>query len=202
MKTALIKLHGFVPQARIAITVDGATVMVDGAASSSPHGNVVRWAWLFGDGSPRVAGAQATYTYPRSGYYDVMLMVTDASGKIATAMARVKITVPEASPAVAFSSRLEGLRTSLSALASHSPGKKIMRYVWDFGDGTGSTGVSVVHKYAAAGTYNVKLTVTDNRGATASVTQPVTVAVALYPLFPIYPAEDLYPADTMYPQEA
>ena len=175
MKTALIKLHGFVPQARIANTVDGATVRVDGAASSSPHGNVVRWAWLFGDGSPRVAGAQATYTYPRSGYYDVMLMVTDASGKIATAMARVKITVPEASPVVAFSSRLEGLRTSLSALASHSPGKKIMRYVWDFGDGTGSTGVSVVHKYAAAGTYNVKLTVTDNRGATASVTQPVTV---------------------------
>lgn len=175
MKTALIKLHGFVPQARIAITVDGATVMVDGAASSSPHGNVVRWAWLFGDGSPRVAGAQATYTYPRSGYYDVMLMVTDASGKIATAMARVKITVPEASPVVAFSSRLEGLRTSLRALASHSPGKKIMRYVWDFGDGTGSTGVSVVHEYAAAGTYNVKLTVTDNRGATASVTQPVTV---------------------------
>ena len=175
MKTALIKLHGFVPQARIAITVDGATVMVDGAASSSPHGNVVRWAWLFGDGSPRVAGAQATHTYPRSGCYDVTLMVTDASGKIATAMTRVKITVPEASPVAAFSSRLEGLRANLSALASHSPGKKIMRYVWDFGDGTSGIGVSVVREYAAAGTYNVKLTVTDNRGATGTVTRPVTV---------------------------
>ncbi|MCC7076322.1 MAG: PKD domain-containing protein, partial [Acidimicrobiia bacterium] len=50
-------------------------------------------------------------------------------------------------------------------------------YAWDFGDGspTGS-GVSPSHTYAAAGVYDVVLTVTDTGGDSASVTHPVTVS--------------------------
>lgn len=48
-------------------------------------------------------------------------------------------------------------------------------YVWDFGDGTTATGPSVVHSYANAGTYNVKLTVTDRGDNVATITQSVQV---------------------------
>src|SRR5207244_1151749 len=46
---------------------------------------------------------------------------------------------------------------------------------WNFGDGTAaSTATNPTHTYAAAGSYNVTLTVTDNSGATNSITKSVT----------------------------
>ncbi|SDL13699.1 hypothetical protein SAMN04487916_10647, partial [Arthrobacter sp. ov407] len=44
------------------------------------------------------------------------------------------------------------------------------------------SGVAPSHTYAAAGTFQVKLTVTDNQGGTGSVTKPVTVTATAAPL--------------------
>jgi PKD repeat protein len=47
--------------------------------------------------------------------------------------------------------------------------------VVDFGDGTApQVGTTTYHIYKAAGTFPVKVTVTDNRGATATTTSSVT----------------------------
>ncbi len=46
---------------------------------------------------------------------------------------------------------------------------------WDLGDGTSGSGATVEHTYAAAGTYQVNLTVTDNLGGQASFSAEVTV---------------------------
>lgn len=46
---------------------------------------------------------------------------------------------------------------------------------WNFGDGSTSTATNPSHTYAAAGTYSVALAVTDNTGATNSVTKSVAV---------------------------
>jgi PKD repeat protein len=49
--------------------------------------------------------------------------------------------------------------------------------VWDFGDGNSetTTGPTTSHSYAA-GSYIVRLTVTDSLGRTSTVTQTLTVA--------------------------
>jgi PKD domain len=48
-------------------------------------------------------------------------------------------------------------------------------YRWSFGDGTTAVGASVVHSYGAAGTYSVKLAVTDRGGNVSSLIQPIDV---------------------------
>ena len=50
------------------------------------------------------------------------------------------------------------------------------RYSWNFGDSTPAVaGATASHTYAAAGTYTITLTVTDNLGATGTTTRSVTV---------------------------
>lgn len=66
------------------------------------------------------------------------------------------------------------------ASSSIDPDGKIAYYVWDFGDGyEGSTAKpTITHKYKNAGTYKVKLTVTDDKGVSSSFTSTITVVSA------------------------
>ena len=59
-----------------------------------------------------------------------------------------------------------GQGLSLDASASFDPTNtsNALQYSWSFGDGTGSSGVSVKHTYTAIGTYTLKLTVTSPSG--------------------------------------
>ena len=59
--------------------------------------------------------------------------------------------------------------------ASSDPDGSIVAYQWDFGDGYTASDVITTHAFAAAGTYTVTLTVTDDMGATATDTAVVTV---------------------------
>jgi parallel beta-helix repeat protein len=51
----------------------------------------------------------------------------------------------------------------------------IVSWLWNFGDGTTSTSQNPTHRYSDAGAYTVTLTVTDNGGATGSVSKGITV---------------------------
>jgi PKD repeat protein/C1A family cysteine protease len=52
----------------------------------------------------------------------------------------------------------------------------VVSYAWNFGDGTGGSGVSAGHTYASAGAYTATLTVTDNRGATGQESLMINVS--------------------------
>jgi len=61
------------------------------------------------------------------------------------------------------------------SLSTPGTGRTIVRYNWDFGDGEAKTGVKTTHDYTVSGVYLVTLVVTDDAGATARSSQPVTV---------------------------
>jgi hypothetical protein len=50
---------------------------------------------------------------------------------------------------------------------------------WDFGDGETAKGETATHTYEKAGTYTIKLTVTDSAGREATVEEPLVVKAAL-----------------------
>ena len=67
------------------------------------------------------------------------------------------------------------LTVRLDGTTSSDPDGVIAGYVWSFGDGTSGTGAVVEHTYAAAGTYAVTLTATDDAGASASAHAGIVV---------------------------
>ena len=54
-------------------------------------------------------------------------------------------------------------------------------FSWSFGDGQSGSGATTSHVFTSAGTYNVTLTVTNDRGLTASTTRVVTVGAGSGP---------------------
>jgi serine protease len=80
-------------------------------------------------------------------------------------------------PTANFSFTTSGLTANFTDSSTDSDGSIASRN-WNFGDGTSSTATSPSKTYAAAGTYSVALTVTDNLGATNTRTQSVTVGTA------------------------
>ena len=60
------------------------------------------------------------------------------------------------------------LNVQFNASQSYDPDGSIVSWQWAFGDGSTGTGATIKHTYTAVGAYTAVLTVTDNRGATAT----------------------------------
>jgi len=68
-----------------------------------------------------------------------------------------------------------GTTVSLSAILSSDEDGIIVKFEWDFGDGSSGSGEAVTHTYGDAGTYTVVLRVTDDDGETATAQKTLTV---------------------------
>jgi hypothetical protein len=67
------------------------------------------------------------------------------------------------------------LLVSFDATGSSDQDGSLIDYSWDFGDGSYGTGALVSHTYVAPGSFVPRLTVTDDKGASANVTFGVVV---------------------------
>ena len=85
-------------------------------------------------------------------------------------------TTPPANtpPTASFTTSCSQLTCSVNASGSTDTDGTITSYAWSFGDGQTAIGMTSSRTYAAAGTYTVTLTVTDDDGATASTTRQVS----------------------------
>ncbi len=163
------------PTAAFTSRTTNLSVAFDGSGSSDPDGTVASYAWNFGDGGTSTV-VSPNHPYAAAGTYQVKLTVTDNAGATNAVTHPVTVAAANQSPTAAFTSTASGLTASFDGTGSSDPDGTIASYKWDFGDGGTSTAPSPSHPYAAAGTFQVTLAVTDNQGATGSVTQPITVS--------------------------
>jgi hypothetical protein len=65
---------------------------------------------------------------------------------------------------------------TFNATFSHDPDGNIMKYEWDFGDGSNATGKIVTRSYSSIGSYTVTLSVIDNKGAIGIGSKTINVS--------------------------
>lgn len=162
------------------IAPTGQAVSFDAGAST---GAISKYEWNWGDGSPVQSGASPTaeHAYSSTGgalrkTFTVTLTVTGSKGETASTSNAVEIE--DRPPTARFAPPANAV--ALSAIAfdgasSSDPDGSIVSYRWEFGDSSESSEAAPSHAYAQPGNYKVTLTVTDNAGQTASVTEEVSV---------------------------
>ncbi|ALO67794.1 hypothetical protein AS189_16540 [Arthrobacter alpinus] len=163
------------PTAAFTSSTTGLSATFDGNGSSDTDGQVVSYAWDFGDGTS-LTGTTPTHVYTVAGTFTVTLTVKDNQGATATISHQVIVEpLPNQAPTAAFTYVPNKLAIAFDGTTSSDLDGTVTGYAWDFGDGTSSAGGATTHTYASSGTFTVKLTVTDNGGATGSVSQVLTV---------------------------
>lgn len=158
------------------------SVQFDASGSRDSDGWVESYSWNFSDGN-NGTGIRPTNTFTEAGSYLVRVTVTDNEGGVATATKTIIVDPPSTTtnnpPVASFTLRPEQgagpLDVDVDGSGSTDSDGSIVRYVWDFGDGSTKTGNPKTHRYTQSGTFQIVLTVTDNEGATASAQKTVTV---------------------------
>lgn len=163
-------------------------------ADAPPAGWV--YAWDFGDGG---AGAERnpTHDYADGGSYTVRLTATDNDGLASNATRAVSITHVAPLAAFGFSPPTPdpGEPVSFTDASAHpnAPVDSLTNWAWDFGDGNTSAERHPMHVFDVQGLYDVRLTVTDDDGLSASVN--VRVPVGNLPPVPAWSHDPQLPTD-------
>jgi PKD repeat protein len=154
----------------------------DASTDADGDETITAWSWTIEGAPDPITEQSPTYTFPANGTYTVSLTVTDDQGATGTTSEDVVINVADANnlPTAAFTFVCEAETCTFTDGSTDPDGDEtITAWSWDFGDDEVSTEQSPVHTYAGItvlDTFNVTLTVTDDQGASNSITQEVAVA--------------------------
>ncbi len=141
--------------------------------STSTGGNLTAWSWDFGDGFGTSTQQNPQYTYANHGFYQVELYVTDVNscqGNI------VQTVFVDSLPLPSFTwipTCVPGIINFTNT--SDGNGSNIISYFWDFDDGFMGGMQHPVHYYSSNGTYDVSLTIHNDRGCSNTIVIPVSV---------------------------
>ncbi|MCI4334810.1 MAG: PKD domain-containing protein [Thermoplasmata archaeon] len=134
--------------------------------------------WSWGDGTVSNGSATALHSYSAFGYYTVSAQVKDALGHFVQATVVIGVAVgPAATITTAPAAGDVGMSLGFAGTVSGANGT--VGFNWQFGDGLGATGPSVVHVYHSTGVFPIRLTVTDSVGGSAVAYSNVSIYPAI-----------------------
>jgi large repetitive protein len=160
-------------------------VAFDGGQSRDADGAIEHYVWRFGDGAG-AEGAEVSHTYAAPGRYSVALLADDGrdlNNSRQQSILDLHVNRPPRPMAGPDRAVCPGEAVAFDGAASNDWDGALVRYVWDFGDGTTAEGAQVAHNFAQPGVYQVRLSVTDDSGAScATATDTAQVHVNTPPV--------------------
>lgn len=143
---------------------------------------ITRYDWNWGDGTTsQTSNASITHTFSDKGSFVVTVTVTDDLSQTASSTASVTVG---SGVTASFTNSPTNATTAdtvqFNGSDSTAPGGATIEiWSWDFGDGSAeesSSGSTASHRFAAARTYVVRLTVTDSEGREGTTTKTITIS--------------------------
>jgi len=159
------------------------------SATNFPSNAIYKWD--FGDGHTISGAATVGNIYQDAGYYTVTLTITDVNGqKLNTTTVNVKAFGQQVTPHASFYAQIFDIKypnnMNFNANGSTVPRGKINNYLWNWGDGTttsGATPDNTEHNFnliANDTTYPVQLIVTASSGCTDTAFVPVSITATYH----------------------
>ncbi|MFC1688315.1 PKD domain-containing protein [Pseudomonadota bacterium] len=164
------------PEADFSFDCNELSCSFDGSNSFDSDGEIIAFSWNLGNGDTE-SGASFAYEYVESGDYDVTLTVEDDEGETASATQPVTVAISNKEPQATFSATCVSNRCEFDATRSYDEDGEITRMDWTLGDGATARGFVVEHVYEEAGSYTVRLTATDDEGASDGRSKQVSVVL-------------------------
>ncbi len=164
-----------------AIGTAPAMITLNASGSSDPDGSIVGYTFNFGDGaiSGMQPGPTAAHTYS-AGTWTATVTVIDDTGLTANASTVViSNQAPVAALSVTPTTGRAPVTVTANASASSDADGSVSSYEFDFGDGTmvgPQASPTATHTFGT-GSWSVRATVRDNRGASSAPSAAVVVTV-------------------------
>jgi PKD repeat protein len=167
-------------------SIEGTLVALDGSDSMDPDDGIASHLWIQVEGDPvslsDPTSAVTTFTAPKTDQHGknlkFKLTVKDFGGLQGTADSSIYVKENELQnnpPSAAFNVVTSKKVASFTNNSFDEDGT-IVSWLWSFGDGKTSTERNPKHRYVKFRNYLVTLTVTDDKGASHSSSQTVTVS--------------------------
>lgn len=159
------------------------SIPFDGRRSSDSDGDIVAYAWSFGDGETGT-GQMIDHAYSEPGRYLAVLQVRDntsVSNNTAADSCTITVNFPpvaEGGPDMRVSAKE---RLAFSSVESFDRDGEIINVSWDFGDGESAEGEQVFHAFENPGLHTVTLTVQDNSNTRTDQTSDSVTVIVNYP---------------------
>jgi PKD repeat protein len=163
------------PVASFGATPTSGTVPLTVTFTDTSTGTITNRFWQFGDGNVmNTIASTLNYQYTGAGTDTVRLIVSGPGGSSTNVQSNL-ITVANTNsvpaPVAAFSATPTSGTAPLTVTFTDTSTGSITNRAWQFGDGTSATtsGITMTHQYAAAGTNTVQLVVSGPGGASVGV---------------------------------
>lgn len=154
------------------VGVGGSTTCSDSVVVKFTNTSVgTHQSWNFGDGHTSLQ-VHPTHAYYANGTYYATHNYLSTSGVLLSDT--VTVTIKNSRPTPIFN--IDTAYCTNGNLRFINLGLNSVRQLWDFGDGSTSTAINLLHAFAAAGTYVVSLTVWNASGCDSTLTRTIHIS--------------------------